>query len=65
MYKDEIEYNINVFIEISKNSHIKKALPLTISSLGSFIKIFKYLDPKSNGITESLLGGFFQTKERY
>jgi hypothetical protein len=45
--------------DITKDSHIRKALPLTISSLGSFIKMFKYLDSKSNGMTESLLGGLF------
>jgi hypothetical protein len=37
---------------------LRKSLPITIASLGSFIKMFRYLDAKSNGLTESLLGGY-------
>ena len=44
--------------DITKDSHIRKSLPITVASLGSFIKMFRYLDAKSNGLTESLLGGY-------
>jgi len=44
--------------DITKDSHIRKSLPITIASLGSFIKMFRYLDSNTNGLTESLLSGY-------
>lgn len=48
---------LNLVGDITRDSHIRKALPITIASLGSFIKMFKYLE-YNNELTDSLINAY-------